>query len=57
MMLSGAADESTPLINKTMHDLIPGSKWVLIPNGTHMGHCYDPEPYIESAEAFLEEND
>jgi pimeloyl-ACP methyl ester carboxylesterase len=57
MMLSGAADESTPLINKTMQDLIPGSKWVLIPNWTHMGHCYEPEPYIESAEAFLEEND
>ena len=57
LMLSGNDDESTPLINKTMNDLIPGSKWVLIPNGTHMGFCYDPEPYILAAEKFLEEND
>ena len=57
LMLSGNDDESTPLINKTMMDLIPGSKWDLIPHGTHMGFCYDPEPYLKSAEAFLEEND
>ncbi|MBQ3281874.1 MAG: proline iminopeptidase-family hydrolase [Eubacterium sp.] len=57
MMISGNDDESTPLINKTMNDLIPGSKWVLIPHGTHMGFCYEPEPYVEAAEAFLEEHD
>lgn len=57
LLLSGNDDESTPLINKTMFDRIPDSRWDLIPHGTHMGHCYDPEPYLESVEKFLAEID
>jgi len=57
LLLSGNDDESTPLINKTMFDRIPDCKWDLIPGGTHMGFCTNPEPYIQSAEKFLEEND
>ena len=57
LMISGNDDESTPLMNKTMMDGIPGSKWDLIPHGTHMGHCYNPEPYIQSVEKFMEEVD
>lgn len=57
LMLSGNDDESTPLMNKVMYDNIPNSKWDLIPHGTHMGHCYNPEPYIVSVEKFMEEND
>ena len=57
LMISGNDDESTPLINKVMYDNIPNSKWDLIPHGTHMGHCYNPEPYIQSVERFMEEND
>lgn len=57
LLLSGNDDESTPLINKTMFDRIPDARWDLIPHGTHMGHCYDPEPYLESVEKFLAEID
>ena len=57
LVTSGQLDEATPFMEKEVYDLIPDCKWELIPGGTHMGFCTNPEPYIQSAEKFLEEND
>ncbi len=45
LVISGAYDEATPLIARTVHDAIPGSEWVLFEESSHMPHVEEPERF------------
>jgi len=47
LILSGRYDESTPLINETLHNGISGSEWVVFENSSHMPHLEEPEKYLK----------
>lgn len=57
LITSGNYDPSTPLINKTLHDGIPGSKWVLFKKSAHMPHLEEPELYLKVLSDFLNISD
>ena len=46
LILSGRYDESTPVLNETLHNGIHGSEWVLFENSSHMPHLEEPERYL-----------
>jgi L-proline amide hydrolase len=54
LLLSGRHDEATPRIVGEIHDRIPGSKWVLLEESSHMPHVEEPERFLAAVEAFLE---
>ena len=45
LVISGAYDEATPLIARTVHEAIPGSEWVLFEESSHMPHVEEPERF------------
>jgi proline-specific peptidase len=45
LVISGAYDEATPLIARTVHEAIPGSEWVLFDESSHMPHVEEPERF------------
>ena len=47
LILSGRYDESTPMINETLHNGIKGSEWILFENSSHMPHLEEPEKYLK----------
>jgi proline-specific peptidase len=53
LVTSGRYDEATPLIAQTVHFGIPGSKWVLFDESSHMPHAEEPERYMEVLDGFL----
>lgn len=53
LITSGRYDESTPLINKTLHDGIAHSQWVLFKKSAHLAHIEEPELYIKVLSDFL----
>lgn len=53
LITSGFYDESTPLINETMHNEIAGSEWVLFEHSSHMAHVEEMERYMEVMRDFL----
>jgi L-proline amide hydrolase len=54
LLVSGRYDEATPLIVGQIHERIPGSKWVLFEQSSHMPHVEEPEAFLETVEAFLQ---
>jgi len=52
---SGRYDEATPLIAKTVHDGILGSRWVICEESSHMAHAEEPERYMQVLDGFLTE--
>ena len=53
LLVSGAYDEATPLIVRTIHERIPGSEWVLLDESSHTPHIEEPEAFLAAVEAFL----
>jgi L-proline amide hydrolase len=45
LVISGAYDEATPLIARTVHEAIPGSEWVVFEESSHMPHVEEPERF------------
>jgi len=45
LVISGAYDEATPLIARTVHEAIPGSEWMLFEESSHMPHVEEPERF------------
>ena len=57
LLISGRHDEATPLIVGTIHDRIPGSRWEIFEESSHMPHIEEPEAFLTTVEAFLAEHD
>jgi proline-specific peptidase len=55
LVTSGRFDEATPLIASTVHEGIPGSRWVLFEESSHMPHAEEPERYMQVLDEFLTE--
>ena len=55
LITSGRFDEATPLIAGTVHEGIPGSRWELFEESSHMPHAEEPERYMQVLDAFLSE--
>lgn len=53
LITSGFYDESTPLINETMHNEIASSEWVLFEHSSHMAHIEEMELYMQAMRDFL----
>ena len=54
LILSGRYDESTPAINKILHDGIRNSEWVIFEESSHTPHLEETEHYIKVLSGFLE---
>ena len=55
LVTSGRYDEATPLIAGTVHNGIPGSRWVGFEESSHMPHAEEPERYMQVLDEFLTE--
>lgn len=55
LVTSGKYDEATPRIAETVHHGIPGSRWVLFAESSHMAFAEEPERYMSVLEEFLAE--
>lgn len=53
LIISGALDESTPLMNKLMNNKIKGSEWVLLEKSHHIGYCEESDVVINILKTFL----
>jgi proline-specific peptidase len=53
LVTSGRFDEATPLIAETVRNGIPGAKWVIFEESSHMAHAEEPERYMQVLDAFL----
>jgi L-proline amide hydrolase len=54
LVMSGAHDEATPAISRTVHDGIRGSEWTLFENSSHMCHVEEPERTLSVLTDFLD---
>jgi L-proline amide hydrolase len=55
LVTSGRFDEATPLIAGTVHEGIPGSRWVIFEESSHMPHAEETERYLAVLDEFLSE--
>ena len=53
LVLGGRHDECTPAIQEDLHRRLPGSKWVVFEESSHLPHLEEPERFREVVEAFL----
>ena len=53
LLVSGRHDEATPHIVEQIHTRIPGSRWELFEESSHMPHVEEPEAFLEVVEGFL----
>jgi len=53
LLVSGRYDEATPLIVGQIAERIPGARWVLFEESSHMPHVEEPERFLEVVEEFL----
>lgn len=57
LLVSGQYDEATPTMVKEIHGLIPGSKWELFAESSHMPHVEEPAKFLRVVSSFLDSND
>lgn len=57
LLVSGQYDEATPAMVKEIHGLIPGSKWELFTESSHMPHVEEPAKFMRIVSSFLDLND
>ena len=57
LLVSGRYDEATPAMVKEIHGLIPGSKWELFAESSHMPHVEEPAKFKRVVSEFLDSND
>jgi proline-specific peptidase len=55
LVTSGAFDEATPLIAGTVRDGIPGARWELFEESSHMPHVEEEVRYTNVLDSFLSE--
>jgi L-proline amide hydrolase len=53
LIVSGAHDEATPLISRTVQDGIRGSEWVMFEDSSHMPHVEEPERFLDVVGSWL----
>lgn len=53
LVLSGRYDEATPAVAETVHRGIPGSRWVLLEESSHMPFWEERGRYVEGVAEFL----
>jgi L-proline amide hydrolase len=53
LVTSGRYDEATPLIAETVHKGIPGSKWVIFENSSHLAHVEEAELFMKVLSEFI----
>ncbi len=53
LLVSGVHDEATPFIVGTIHERIPGSRWVLLEDSSHTPHLEEPEAFLAAVGEFL----
>ena len=57
LLVSGQYDEATPAMVKEIHGLIPGSKWELFAESSHMPHVEEPAKFKRVVSEFLDSTD
>ena len=57
LLVSGQYDEATPAMVKEIHGLIPGSKWELFAESSHMPHVEEPAKFKRVVSEFLDSHD
>jgi L-proline amide hydrolase len=57
LLVSGQYDEATPAMVKEIHGLIPGSKWELFAESSHMPHVEEPAKFKRVVAEFLDSHD
>lgn len=57
LLVSGQYDEATPAMVKEIHALIPGSKWELFAESSHMPHVEEPAKFKRVVAEFLDSTD
>jgi proline iminopeptidase len=53
LFLCGRYDEATPEATAWYHSLLPGSKFVVFEQSSHMPHLEEPEAYLATVQDFL----
>ena len=53
LVICGDHDECNPSLARTMHEKIPGSKLVVLPNSGHEAFEDQPKMWIESVRDFI----
>jgi len=57
LLVSGQYDEATPAMVKEIHGLIPGSKWELFAESSHMPHVEEHAKFKRVVAEFLDSHD
>lgn len=57
LLVSGQHDEATPAMVSEIHGLIPGSKWELFAESSHMPHVEEPAKFKRIVAEFLDSHD
>jgi proline-specific peptidase len=57
LVTSGKFDEATPLIAGTVYSGIPGARWTIFDNSSHMAHVEEGERYLQVLSDWLDENE
>jgi len=57
LLVSGQYDEATPAMVKEIQGLIPGSKWELFAESSHMPHVEEPAKFKRVVAEFLDSHD
>ncbi|MGH9021309.1 MAG: proline iminopeptidase-family hydrolase [Acidimicrobiales bacterium] len=57
LVISGAYDEATPECVRPFAEGIPGARWEVLANSSHMPFVEEPAAYLSLVEAFLAEHD
>jgi pimeloyl-ACP methyl ester carboxylesterase len=57
LVLSGVADEVTPVQSKLLADGLPDARWVLFQHSTHMALLEEPEHHWTVVHDFLDQVD
>ena len=57
LLVSGQYDEATPAMVKEINGLIPGSKWELFAESSHMPHVEEPAKFNRVVAEFLDSHD
>ncbi|MFB8107466.1 proline iminopeptidase-family hydrolase [Streptomyces sp. NPDC056007] len=54
LLISGRHDEATPATVQPYQDLIPGARWEIFEESSHLPHLEEPERFTEVMETFLD---
>jgi len=57
LVLSGRYDEATPTVVRPIAEGIPGAKWVIFEESSHMPHIEEKDHYLKVLEEFLTQHD